>query len=50
MKIHHRAYNYESDDFTKLCRFIIQDNSRKQENFNGSLGRIVELCYQIFKE
>lgn len=50
MRISHRAYHSEGDDFKKLCQFIIADNRVKKEYFNWSLGRIVDWKYGLWSD
>ena len=49
MKVITRAYDPDSDDFKKLCQFIIQDNHAKKEYFVFQLGRIVDWKYGLWK-
>lgn len=50
MQIRNRTYNHKSDDFKRLCQFIIEDNRIKKEYFNWSLGRIVDWKYGLWHE
>lgn len=50
MKILHRAYDDECNDFKKLCQFIIADNRAKTDYFNWSLGRIVDWKYGLWND
>ncbi len=50
MKVSTRAYNPESGDFERLCRFIIQDNRAKRDYFVWQLGRIVDWKYGLWRE
>lgn len=47
MKIYHRNFIYESNDFESLCKFIIQDNSLKNDFFTWHIGRIVDWKYNL---
>ncbi len=50
MKVATRAYNPESKDFDRLCRFIIEDNRARREYFTWQLGRIVDWKYGLWRE
>ncbi|CAG0959702.1 hypothetical protein ANAEL_00548 [Anaerolineales bacterium] len=50
MRVSTRAYNPESGDFERLCRFIIQDNRAKRDYFVWQLGRIVDWKYGLWGE
>lgn len=47
MKTYHRNFIYESNDFESLCKFIIQDNSLRKNNFTWHIGRIVDWKYNL---
>ena len=49
MKVITRAYNPESDDFKRLCQFIIQDNQAKREYFVWQPGRIIDWKYGLWE-
>ena len=47
MKTYHRNFIYESNDFECLCKFIIQDNTLKKDNFTWHIGRIMDWKYNL---
>jgi GNAT superfamily N-acetyltransferase len=50
MKLICRPYEPDSDDFLRLCRFVIQDNRVKKEYFVFQLGRIVDWKYGLWRQ
>lgn len=47
MRNYHREFIFESNDFEKMCKFIIEDNRYKREYFIWHIGRIVDWKYNI---
>jgi len=45
MKLSHRDFIFESNDFENMCKFIIQDNTKRKEHFIWHIGRIVDWKY-----
>ncbi|MAT45292.1 MAG: hypothetical protein CL609_23430 [Anaerolineaceae bacterium] len=50
MKIVHRPYRLEGDDFKNLCQLVVDDYRCHQENFTWLLGRIVDWKYGLWQE
>jgi hypothetical protein len=48
MKVISRSYNPESDDFEKLCQFILKDNQAKREYFVWQPGRMIDWKYGLW--
>lgn len=48
MRTYHRDFIYESNDFDIMCKFIIQDNTCKNDYYIWHIGRIVDWKYNIF--
>jgi len=49
MNVITRAYDPDSNDFKKICQFIIQDNQAKKEYFVWQPGRIIDWKYGLWK-
>lgn len=47
MQTYDRDFIYESDDFNRICRFIIEDNSKKKQYFIWHIDRIVDWKYNL---
>jgi GNAT superfamily N-acetyltransferase len=48
MKLTSRSYKNESNDFDKMLHFIIEENSRKQDFFVWSIGRLIDWKYGLW--
>ncbi len=48
MKTSHRAFCFESDDFTHMCRFVTEDNHTRGERAIWHLGRMVDWKYGLY--
>lgn len=48
MKTTHRAFSYESDDFTRMCRFVADDNRARGGRAIWHLGRMVDWKYGLY--
>ncbi|MBN2533671.1 MAG: GNAT family N-acetyltransferase [Spirochaetales bacterium] len=46
-ELYNRDFIFESDDFDKMCKFIIRDNSIKKHFFVWHIGRIVDWKYNL---
>ena len=48
MKTTHRSYVDESGDFTRLCRFVVQEHDRVRACSTWCLGRVVDWKYGLY--
>jgi len=48
MKTHHRDFVFESDDFDKLCQYVIDDYTIRAPEFSWSIGRIIDWKYNLY--
>ncbi len=48
MKATHRPFCYESDDFTRMCRFVVDDNHTRGDRAIWHLGRMVDWKYGLY--
>jgi GNAT superfamily N-acetyltransferase len=48
MKTNHRSYADEAGDFTRLCRFVIQERDHMRSHSTWCLGRVVDWKYGLY--
>ncbi len=47
MKLYNRNFIFESNDFENMCKFVINDNSKRKEHFIWHIGRMVDWKYNL---
>ena len=48
MRTMHRPFRYESDDFTRMCRFVVEDNHARGVRAIWHPGRMVDWKYGLY--
>ena len=48
MNTSHRPFVFESHDFERMCRFVIDDSGHSKDRFVWHIGRLVDWKYTLF--